>query len=84
MFEQLKVGTWACIDDQCPIRPVVHTEDETVTLVFGEPGGLELFVSAMALQTLLRVGGHALDQLSAQPRSVLLMDPNHEGEDHDQ
>ncbi|MTE11554.1 hypothetical protein [Nocardia aurantiaca] len=83
MFEQLKVGTWVCVDDQCPIRPVVHTEDGAVTLVFGEPGGFELFLSAGALQTLLLVGGRALEQLSTQTRDLLFADLNNEGEDND-
>ncbi|MFE3222525.1 hypothetical protein [Nocardia sp. NPDC059228] len=83
MFEQLKVGTWACVDDQCPIRPVLHTEDNAITLVFGEPEGFELFVSAAALQTLIRVRGTALEQLAMHPNSLLLDDADHEEGSHD-
>ncbi|MFF0635499.1 hypothetical protein ACFYTS_23710 [Nocardia sp. NPDC004151] len=83
MFEQLKVGSWACADDRCPIRTVVHAEDQAVTLVFGEHGDFELFVSATALQTLLQVGGQALEELNT--RAVRSFSgTNHEGEGHDQ
>ncbi|GAB3207327.1 hypothetical protein [Nocardia tengchongensis] len=83
MFEQLKVGSWACADDRCPIRSVVHAEDQAVTLVFGEHGDFELFVSAAALQTLLQVGGHALEELRMRTASSL-SGANHEGEGDDQ
>ncbi|MFJ4658140.1 hypothetical protein ACIP5Y_43310 [Nocardia sp. NPDC088792] len=79
MFEQLKVGTWACVDDQCPIRPVIHTQDGAVTLVFGAPEAFELFVSATALQNLLQVGSSALDQLIRTPRTTAHGETSDEG-----
>lgn len=81
MFEQLKVGTWACVDDQCPIRPVIHTEDDAVTLVFGAPEAFELFVSSAALRNLLQVGGNALDQLIRTPRTAAHGETSDEGTD---
>ncbi|MGW4351644.1 hypothetical protein ACWELJ_06080 [Nocardia sp. NPDC004582] len=83
MFEQLKVGSWASADDRCPIRTVVHAEDHAVTLIFGEHGDFELFVSSAALQTLLQVGGHALEELRMHTVSSR-SGANHEGEGDDQ
>ncbi|MRH88631.1 hypothetical protein GFY24_14460 [Nocardia sp. SYP-A9097] len=72
MYEQLKVGTWACVDDQCPIRPVVHPEDSAVTLVFGDHNDFELLLSATALQNLLQQGTDALNRLASDhPRNSL-------------
>lgn len=68
MLEHLKVGTWACVDDQCPIRPVVHPEDDAVTFIFGKRDEIELFLSTAALRNLVRLGTKTLNDLEADGR----------------
>ncbi|NNH71879.1 hypothetical protein HLB23_18790 [Nocardia uniformis] len=66
MFETLKVGIWACVDDECPIRLLLHPEDDAATLVFGGPDGFELFLSEAALRNLLQVGTDGLSRLTTR------------------
>lgn len=65
MVEPLKVGTWACVDDECPVRFVVHPEDGAVTLVFGNHDEFELFLTTAALRNLVRLGAETLNGMNA-------------------
>ncbi len=64
MFETLKIGAWACIDGRCPVRPLLHPEDQAVTLIFGDGDTFELYLDASALGNIIRLGREALDGLS--------------------
>ncbi|WP_067468302.1 hypothetical protein [Nocardia amamiensis] len=64
MFETLKVGAWACIDGRCPVRPLLHPEDQAVTLIFGDCDTFELYLDGAALRNIIKLATIALDELT--------------------
>lgn len=70
MFEPLKIGTWASVDEQCSIRSISHIEDGSVTLVFGGHDTFELYLTRPALLALIQVAETALNDLREASESA--------------
>ncbi|MBF6298772.1 hypothetical protein IU459_14650 [Nocardia amamiensis] len=64
MFETLKIGAWACIDGRCPVRPLLHLEDQAVTLIFGDRDTFEVYLDSPALQNIIELATVALNELT--------------------
>lgn len=62
MYESLRIGAWAIVDNTCPIRAVTDDAND-VTFVFGSgPDEFELSLHPTALRMLVELGAAALAQ----------------------
>ncbi|MCP2318462.1 hypothetical protein APR12_003817 [Nocardia amikacinitolerans] len=65
MFERLKIGAWAIVDSDCPMR-ILCAEEDDVTVVFGDGrDDFELLLTTDALRALVRLGSETIARIDA-------------------